>query len=39
MIKVFADYHDDHKNLDEQANFSIERVGGINFLEKLGNLN
>ncbi len=35
MIKVFADYHEDHKNFDEQANFSIERVGGIKFLRKI----
>ena len=35
MIKVFADYHDGHKIFDEQANFSIERVGGIKFLRKI----
>ena len=35
MIKVFADFHDNHKNFDEQANFSIERVGGIKFLRKI----
>ena len=34
MIKVFADYIDDHKNFDDQASFSIERVGGIKFLRK-----
>ena len=28
MIKVFADYHENHKEFDEQASFSIERVGG-----------
>ena len=33
-IKVFADYKDGHKDFDEQANFSIERVGGIKFLRK-----
>ena len=34
MIKVFADYIDGHKEFDEQASFSIERVGGIKFLRK-----
>ena len=31
MIKVFADYQDNHKEFDKEANFSIERVGGIKF--------
>ena len=35
MIKVFADYHKNHKNFDEQVSFSIERVGGIKFLRKI----
>ncbi len=35
MIKVFADYHENHKDFDEQASFSIERVGGIKFLRKI----
>ena len=34
MIKVFADYIDGHKEFDEQASFSIERVGGIKLLRK-----
>ena len=34
MIKVFADYQDNHKNFDEQVSFSIERVGGIKLLRK-----
>jgi phosphatidyl-myo-inositol dimannoside synthase len=34
MIKVFADYIEDHKTFDEQASFSIERVGGIKLLRK-----
>ena len=34
MIKVFADYCEDHKNFDEQVSFSIERVGGIRLLRK-----
>ena len=34
MIKVFADYIEGHKEFDEQASFSIERIGGIKFLRK-----
>ena len=34
MIKVFTDYFDGHKEFDEQASFSIERVGGIKLLRK-----
>ena len=34
MIKVFADYHENHKEFDGDVNFSIERVGGIKFLER-----
>ena len=35
MIKVFADYQENHKEFDKEANFSIERVGGIKFLRKI----
>ena len=35
MIKVFADYHDSHKEFDQKVSFSIERVGGIKFLRKI----
>ena len=35
MIKVFADYHENHKKFDNKENFSIERVGGIKFLRKI----
>ena len=35
MIKVFADYYENHKEYDVSANFSIERVGGIKFLRKI----
>ena len=35
MIKVFADYKENHKDFDEQTSFSIERVGGIKFLRKI----
>ena len=34
MIKVFADYVEGHKDFDNQASFSIERVGGIKLLRK-----
>ena len=34
MIKVFADHTENHKDFDEQASFSIERVGGIKLLRK-----
>ena len=34
MIKVFADYQENHKIFDEQVSFSIERVGGIKLLRK-----
>ena len=35
MIKVFADYHENHQEFDKKENFSIERVGGIKFLRKI----
>jgi len=35
MIKVFADYQQNHKEFDKNQNFSIERVGGIKFLRKI----
>ena len=35
MVKVFADYHENHKEFDNKMNFSIERVGGIKFLRKI----
>ena len=35
MIKVFADYQENHEEFDNKANFSIERVGGIKFLRKI----
>jgi phosphatidylinositol alpha-1,6-mannosyltransferase len=34
MIKVFADYHDQHESYDKEASFSIERIGGIKLLRK-----
>ena len=35
MIKVFADYHENHKEFDKEVNFSIERIRGIKFLRKI----
>ena len=35
MIKVFADYQENHKEFDKEVGFSIERVGGIKFLRKI----
>jgi phosphatidylinositol alpha-1,6-mannosyltransferase len=34
MIKVFADFHENHKSFDQKASFSIERVGGPKILRK-----
>ncbi|MBD1139265.1 glycosyltransferase family 4 protein [Pelagibacterales bacterium SAG-MED46] len=34
MIKVFADFIENHKTFDEQVSFSIERVGGPKLLRK-----
>ena len=34
MIKVFADYYENHNFFDEEVSFSIERVGGIKLLRK-----
>ena len=35
LIKVFADFQENHKEFDEKVNFSIERVGGLKFLRKI----
>ena len=35
MIKVFADYQENHIEFDKKENFSIERVGRIKFLRKI----
>ena len=35
MVKVFADYQENHKEFDNKESFSIERVGGIKFLRKI----
>ena len=34
MIKVFADFYENHNTFDERVSFSIERVGGIKILRK-----
>ena len=35
MIKVFADYYDDHEKFDNNLSFSIERVGGLKVLNQM----
>ena len=34
MIKVFADYHEEHKKFDDKVSFTIERVGGAKLFRK-----
>ena len=34
MVKVFADYHEDHKDLDQNVSFSITRISGMKLLRK-----
>ena len=34
MIKVFADFHKDHKNYDNSVSFSVERIGGFKLFKK-----
>ncbi len=34
LIKVFADHHVDHKNIDDTVSFSIERISGIKLIRK-----
>ena len=34
MIKVFADYQDNHEEFDKKVSFSIQRVGGIKLFRK-----
>ena len=34
MIKVFADFHENHKIFDDNVSFSIERVGGFKLLRR-----
>ncbi len=34
LVKVFADYHENHSNFDNSVNFSIERVGGPKLFRK-----
>ena len=34
LVKVFADFHEQHKQHDSKVSFSIERVGGIKILRK-----
>ena len=34
LVKVFADFHEQHKEHDNKVSFSIERIGGIKILRK-----
>ena len=34
LIKVFADYHENHNEIDDKVSFSIERIGGIKIVRK-----
>ena len=34
MIKVFADYQENHKEIDDSVSFSIERIGGAKLIRK-----
>ena len=34
LTKVFADYQENHKKVDESVSFSIERIGGTKLLRK-----
>ena len=34
MIKVFADYVEDHEKFDETVSFSIQRIGGNKLFRK-----
>ena len=34
LIKVFADYHENHEEFDNSVSFSIERVSGIKLIRK-----
>ena len=34
IVKVFADYHENHLGFDSNVNFSVERVGGPKLLRK-----
>ena len=34
LIKVFADYHENHEEFDSYVSFSIERVSGMKLIRK-----
>ena len=34
LIKVFADYHENHEEFDNTVSFSIERVSGMKLIRK-----
>tara|TARA_B100001741_G_scaffold311196_1_gene311870 strand:- start:1640 stop:2722 length:1083 start_codon:yes stop_codon:yes gene_type:complete len=35
LVKVITDFQENHEKFDNEANFSIERIGGIKFLRKI----
>ena len=34
MVKVFADYHENHKAFDDKVSFTIERISGVKLIRK-----
>ena len=34
MVKVFADFHEQHESIDQEVSFSITRVGGVKLIRK-----
>tara|TARA_B100000886_G_scaffold191086_1_gene131559 strand:+ start:328 stop:1413 length:1086 start_codon:yes stop_codon:yes gene_type:complete len=34
MVKVFADYHENHKKFDEKVSFTIKRISGLKLIRK-----
>ena len=34
LTKVYADYHEDHKNIDDTVSYSIERIKGAKLIRK-----
>ena len=39
MLKVFADYQENHQNFDEQVSFSLKELVELKFLENIEKLN
>ena len=34
LTKVFADYQENHKEIDDSVSFSVERIGGAKLIRK-----